>query len=303
MKEDLLKKWLNDELTDAEKEAFSKEDDYAFNQQIIDTAKHFKASNFSKADDFETFKKNYEGKAKVKQLHWVSPLLKIASIVIIILGVYFTFFNSNNSTVEINTVVAEKTNIQLPDLSEVMLNADSKISYDKSSWESNRRLELQGEAYFKVAKGKTFDIITNNGTVTVVGTEFNVKSRNSYFEVNCYEGIVSVVSDTIERRLTAGKTFRILDEKFTQGQTIDAEPQWINNRSSFKLVTLKEVFKELERQYNVSVKFKNTDTSRLFSGGFVNDNLQNALVSITQPMNLTFEISTSNQVLIHGNAN
>ena len=76
MKEDLLKKWLNDELTDAEKEAFSKQEDYAFNQRIIDTAKYFKASNFSKADDFETFKKNYNGKTKVKQLHWVSPLLK-----------------------------------------------------------------------------------------------------------------------------------------------------------------------------------------------------------------------------------
>ena len=43
----------------------------------------------------------------------------------------------------------------LPDHSEVVLNADSEITYKKSNWDTNRKLELQGEAYFKVAKGKT----------------------------------------------------------------------------------------------------------------------------------------------------
>ena len=49
--------------------------------------------------------------------------------------------------------------------------------------------------------------------------------------------------------------------------------------------------------------FKFKDTARLFSGGFVHNNLENALMSITEPMNLTFEISSPNQVLIYGNTN
>lgn len=301
IEDDLLKKWLNDELTNAEMDAFSKREDYAINLEIIDNAKHFKASQFSNVDDFETFKSNYENKSSVKRLNWIQPLLRIASIFVIALGVYFTFFNSDR--VEVMAQLAENATVSLPDLSEVTLNADSKITYNEDSWIKSRSLNLEGEAYFKVAKGKTFDVITNNGIVTVVGTEFNVKARKAYFEVTCFEGIVKVTSNTITKQLLAGETFRILNKKFTQDKTIDTEPKWTSNKSSFKTIPLKEVFAELERQYNIKVVFNSTDTSRIFTGVFVNDNIENALTSITKPMNLTFEISSSNQVLIHGNKN
>ena len=301
IEDDLLKKWLNDELTNAEMDVFSKREDYAINLEIIDNAKHFKASQFSNVDDFKTFKSNYENKSSVKRLNWIQPLLRIASIFVIALGVYFTFFNSYR--VEVKAQLAENATVSLPDLSEVTLNADSKITYNEESWIKSRSLNLEGEAYFKVAKGKTFDVITNNGIVTVVGTEFNVKARKSYFEVTCFEGIVKVTSNTITKQLLAGETFRILNKKFTQDKIIDTKPKWTSNKSSFKTIPLKEVFAELERQYNIKVVFNSTDTSRIFTGVFVNDNIENALTSITKPMNLTFEISSSNQVLIHGNKN
>ena len=110
-------------------------------------------------------------------------------------------------------------------------------------------------------------------------------------------------SNTITKQLLAGETFRILNKKFTQDKIIDTKPKWTSNKSSFKTIPLKEVFAELERQYNIKVVFNSTDTSRIFTGVFVNDNIENALTSITKPMNLTFEISSSNQVLIHGNKN
>jgi ferric-dicitrate binding protein FerR (iron transport regulator) len=301
IEDDLLKKWLNDELTTSEKEVFSKQNDYAINLEIIEKAKHFKASQFSKVDDYKTFEKSYQNNTRFKNNHWLRPLLRIASILIITFGVYFTFFNSDK--VEIKTLLAEKTTLSLPDLSEVLMNADSEITYNEDFWDANRNLNLNGEAYFKVAKGKTFNVKTTNGTITVVGTEFNVKSRKNYFEVICYEGVVNVTSDTIVRQLKASETFRILNKKFTQDKVIDTEPQWTSNRSNFKVVPLKEVFAELERQYNVKVVINSVDASRLFTGGFVNNNIKNALNSITKPMNLTFEISSSNQVLIHGSKN
>jgi len=301
MEDDLLRKWLNDELTDAEKEAFSERFDYAVNQDIIDKAKYFKASNVSKVHDFETFKTAYQNKSSVKRLRWINPMLRIASILVIGLAVYFNVFN--NDLVEERTLAAEKATISLPDLSEVALNADSEIIYDADSWDFKRSLNLKGEAYFKVAKGKKFDVITKNGTVTVVGTEFNVNVRDEYFEVKCYEGIVKVTSDTITRQLLEGDTYRILNKKFSEDKIGDSAPQWINNKSRFKSMPFAEIVEELERQYNIKVTFKSTDTARLFSGGFVHDNLENALKSITGPMNLTFEISSPNQVLIHGNTN
>ena len=95
----------------------------------------------------------------------------------------------------------------------------------------------------------------------------------------------------------------ILNKKFSQGKTIETKPKWTSNRSNFKAIPLKEVFAELERQYNVKVIFKNTDTSRYFTGVFANDNIENALISITKPMSLTFKISSPNQVLINGSKN
>lgn len=301
IEDDLLKKWLNNELTGAEKEAFSKRDDYAINQKIIDNASHFKASEFSKVDNFETFKNTYKNRPKVKSLNWMRPLLRIASVVVIAFGIYFTLFN--NDLTQEHTLASEKTTISLPDLSEVVLNADSKITYDANSWDSERHLTLKGEAYFKVAKGKTFDVVTERGVVTVVGTEFNVKTRNNYFEVICYEGIVKVTSDTITRQLLAGDTYRILNKTFSEDKTADVAPQWTSNKSRFKAIPIANVIDELERQYNIKVSFKSVDTTRLFTGVFTHNNLENALSAITQPMNLTFEISSSNQVLIHGNTN
>ena len=301
IEDDLLKKWLNEDLTDGEKAAFSKQSDYAINQNIIEKAQYFKASQFSKASDFETFKNTYHKKPSVKGLTWIKPLLRVAGVLFLAFGLYFTVFNKD--LVEERTLVSEKATVSLPDLSKVTLNADSEITYDAKTWDSKRRLNLKGEAYFKVAKGKTFDVITKSGIVTVVGTEFNVKARNDYFEVICYEGIVKVTSDSISRQLLAGETYRILNKRFSEDKTADSEPQWTKNRSSFKSIPFNEVVEELERQYSVKVAFKYTDTTRLFSGGFVHDNLENALMSITQPMNLTFEISSPNQVLIHGNTN
>lgn len=299
IEDDLLKKWLNSELTDAEKEAFSKREDYAVCQNIIDKAQYFKASEFSKMGDFETFKNEYQKQPKVKSINWIRPLLRIAGIVVITLAVYFTMFN--NKLVEEKTLASEKTTISLPDLSQVTLNADSEINYNSDSWDSKRQLNLKGEAYFKVAKGKIFDVNTVHGVVTVVGTEFNVKARDNYFEVICYEGVVRVVSDTITRQLLAGDSYRILNKSFSEGKTSDVKPQWTIDRSRFKAVPLNEVFEELERQYNIKVEYKNINTTRLFTGGFAHNNLVNALSAITQPMNLTFEISSSNQVLINGN--
>lgn len=300
IKDELLNKWLNDELTDAEKEVFSKRKDFAFNQKIIEDSKYFKASQFSKVDDFETFKTQYKTKTSVKRLNWLKPALRIASVLIIGLAIYFTMF-TNESVVKESTQLAQKTTIKLPDLSSVTMNADSEITFDKESWKDNRQLNLKGEAYFKVAKGKTFDVITENGVVTVVGTEFNVKARSNYFEVKCYEGIVKVTSDTITRQLLAGDTFRILNNEFSQDNIEAEQPEWVENRSTFKAVPLEEVIFELERQFNVKVNLKNADTSRLFSGGFIHNDIEKALSAITQPMNLTYEISSSNQVLIYGN--
>lgn len=298
-KDYLIEKWLNNELNDAEKEAFKQLDDYQLHIDILEGAKEFQASNFSKIDDFNTFNERYQAQnVPVKKLNWIHPLLRFASILVIAFGVYFTFFYNNLTHVQ--TLASEKVIIELPDASQVTLNALSNIEFSKRKWDDNRRLSLEGEAFFKVAKGKQFDVVTSDGLVSVVGTEFNVKQRENYFEVQCFEGVVRVTSDTIIRQLIAGDTYKILNGNFTQGKTTSSQPQWTNNKSSFESIPFMEVISELQRQFDIEVSFNNVDVNRLFTGGFSHENLDNALISITQPLNLTYKLNSSNHVVIYG---
>ena len=298
-KEYLVEKWLNDDLTPVEMEAFMAMDDYQMHVDILKSAEYFKAHNFSKSDDFQTFKKYYETQKSKPKTKWFYPVMRIASIIVVGFAIYFSFFK--NSIIHVQTLAGQKTTIELPDHSEVMLNAGSTVEYVKQDWKRKRELKLNGEAYFKVAKGKSFDVITKEGTVTIVGTQFNVKQRQNYFEVKCFEGIVKVSSDTIIRQLYQGDTYRIINGVFLEDKIMNSEPEWTNNISSFKSIPFSEVLSELERQYDIQVVLENSNKDRLFSGGFAHDNIEKALIAITQPMNMTYEMNSSNQVVIHEN--
>ena len=296
--DDLIQKWLNNDLSEAEEIAFENLNDYQLYIDIVENAKLFSADKFSEMKSFEDFKTHYQSqKTPIKSLNWTHTYLRIASVLVIAFGMYFTFF-FNNLT-EFKTLASQKTTIELPDASQVMLNAASEIAFNSKDWNSKRAVTLDGEAYFKVAKGETFDVITDDGIITVVGTEFNVKQRNDYFEVQCFEGVVKVISDTISKKLLAGDTFLIFNDNFTKGSIELVAPTWTTNVSRFNSMPFSEVISELERQFNVQVEIKNIDKNRLFTGGFDHSNLENALIAITQPMNFVYTMNTSNSIVIH----
>ena len=295
-KDYLLKKWLNDDLSDAESIDFQKLDDFHFNQKIIDAASNFKASHTFKVDSFETLESKLINKTPIRRLNWNQTLLRIASVFIISFGIYYFF--SLNSLTKVNTLASQKANIELPDNSIVTLNALSSLSYSKSNWEKNREVKLNGEAFFKVAKGEVFDVLTDDGIVTVLGTQFNVKQRKNYFEVKCYDGVVKVNTNDTIKNLLGGDTFRIQDGILSFSATTYKEPQWIVDLSTFKSVPFSEVIEEFERQYSIEIQYNGKRLNQLFSGGFAHDNLENALKSISVPLQLTYQIDSSSQVYL-----
>ena len=297
-KENLVKKWLADELTDAEREAFEQLDDFQLHKDILDNAANFKSSGFSQIDDFKTFSKRLDEVASpVRKMNWVKPFLRIASIFVIGFSLYY-FFLFNN-VIEVQTLASEKTTIELPDASTVIVNAMSEVRYSKRKWKQKRELELQGEAFFDVAKGSKFSVITSEGTVSVLGTQFNVKQRGSYFEVECFEGIVKITSQNTSEQLKAGDRYRFSNGQASLGKTLYQRPQWTKNVSSFNRIPIFEVIAELERQYNIEVEMDKIQTERLFTGGFVHDNLENALKSIAEPLDLDFTIEAKNHVRMY----
>lgn len=236
-----------------------------------------------------TFKKE---EPKVIPLQ-IKQFLKVAAILVVLLtSSYFLFFNNTKT---INTEVAQTKTFNLPDDSEVVLNAKSTLDYNKKTWKSERNLNLSGEAYFKVTKGQKFTVKTDAGNVQVLGTQFNVKQRANYFEVTCYEGSVSVTSSSNKVVLKPGETFRVIGGKVVAvGNVNENAPSWLQQESSFKNVPLWQVVNELENQYNISVSTKGINADVLFSGSFTHNNLNIALQSVTIPLKLSYKINDNN---------
>ncbi|MDY2587374.1 FecR family protein [Winogradskyella aquimaris] len=294
-KDELIEKWLKNELSEAENKAFQQLEDADFNTYIVDYAKHFKASDHSKLSDFNSFKERYnKQKTPVRKIDWFNPFIKVASVIIVTLGLYFTFFFNQETRIE--TLANENRTVTLPDNSIVKVNELSQLVFSEQNWDNNRTLDLDGEAFFDVEKGNRFDVNTANGKVSVLGTEFNVVSRDSVFKVSCYEGLVQVTYNNNDVKLPAGTEFSLKSGQGSKTTIAIVEPYWLKNMSVFENATLTDVVKELEKHFDINVQYP-TDLTTNFTGAFEHGNLQNALKSITKPLDLTYTIKNSKVVI------
>ncbi len=294
-REELIQKWLDHSLTPQELEAFKQLEDYEELTKMNAALQYFKAPDIDVDAAYDAVQKPKQ-KDTPKPTSWFKPLLRIAAILVIGFGAYM--YTTLSSPTLVETQVASKRHIELPDASAVTLNAVSSLSFDEDSWEENREVILKGEAYFKVAKGATFSVITDAGTVTVLGTQFNVKQRNHLFEVFCYEGSVKVSHKDTDVVLKPGQRFLIVDGKqISNEKEMLKEPSWINNESSFKSLPLREVIQEFERQYNVTIDASNVDTSQVVTCGFTHTDIDMALQSITLPSQLKYQKNQNSIIL------
>ncbi|MEJ2113296.1 MAG: FecR family protein [Flavobacteriaceae bacterium] len=286
-REDLIKKWLDNELNTHELEAFKKLEDYDELISLDTNLQDFKAEDYDTSIELNKLKDTIKvTKVNKLKLIWINPLLRVAAILAICFSVYY-YTTSLDTTV--STLASQKTFIELPDASNVSLNAKSFITFNKKKWNDVREVELEGEAFFKVSKGSTFNVITSSGTVTVYGTEFNVKQRDNYFEVICYEGLVGVTYKSQQTKLSPGDSFLIIDGKLiAKEKEISTTPSWLHNESQFESLPYIQVIAEFERQYNVKINSDAVDTDQLFTGGFSHNNIDVALKSITLPLHLTY---------------
>jgi ferric-dicitrate binding protein FerR (iron transport regulator) len=287
-REELISKWLDNNLNHQELEAFKVLEDYDDLVKLNNNLQAFKADKYDSSAELENVLSSIKSK-KPQSKNWLKPFLRVAAILAVCFSLYY-YTASLDKT--ISTEYAQKTTIELPDASSVSLNAKSSLAFNKKDWKKNREVELLGEAFFKVAKGSSFKVKTTSGTVTVYGTQFNVKQRDNYFEVICYEGLVGVTYNAQETKLKPGDGFLIIDgEKIAKEKENRSMPSWLNNASTFRSLPYKTVIAEFERQYNVHITLIGIDSNKLFTGSFAHDNIELALKSITLPLHATYSKS------------
>lgn len=294
--EELIKKWLDHSMSPEEAEAFKKLEDYGKLTKLQTHLEQFGPEPYPLESELESIL----GKIEHKQAKasWFKPLLRIAAILVIGLSIYY--YTTGLDT-KVNTLAANKTMVRLPDHSTVDLNAGSSLVFNKKEWPDHREISLNGEAFFKVAKGSKFEVVTKTGVVTVLGTQFNVKQRDSYFEVICYEGLVGVSYQDHDTKLYPGDSFLLIDGNLIATEKVNEQgPSWLNNVSNFKRVPLQYVLDELERQYDVTIDASTVDATKLFTGSFTHNNLEIALKSITLPFQLKYNISNNTITLKRG---
>ena len=298
-KEQLVKKWLSNDLSEIESKAFNALEDADLYKEIIEEAQRFNGNTSAKVGSFDTLDEKLVSE-KSTSVNWMKVVSSLAAILVVGFAL-FTLINKDQIS-SFNTDLAQNETITLPDNSIVNLNELSQLEYDSTNWDDSRSINLNGEAFFDVEKGKRFDVNTEFGKVSVLGTEFNVLSRDSSFIVSCYEGLVQVTYDNNIVKLPAGTEFILSSGEGLKSNIAIAEPYWLKNMSVFEGASFNVVVEELEKRYNVKVRYP-SDLNIKFTGAFEHNNLENALKSVSKPLNLTYTILNTNEVIIRNEQN
>jgi ferric-dicitrate binding protein FerR (iron transport regulator) len=226
--------------------------------------------------------------------------IAVAASLVLLLSIGI-FMRTYTATTE--AFIAQHINTQLPDGSIINLNAGSEISYKPYWWWIKRQVILQGEAYFEVNKGKKFSVESSSGNTEVLGTSFNIYSRDDRYEVTCISGKVKVQANETkhsvilhpEEKASLQKTGQFILE---ENVNIENTKAWMSNKLVFTSVQLIEVFKEIERQYNVKIKVP-SNFKQLYTGSFEkSDSVEEVLNLICRPFELEVKKDKKNQYQI-----
>ncbi|WP_281638024.1 FecR family protein [Flavobacterium marginilacus] len=296
-KDQLLAKWLNNDLSEDELAVFKASPDFEKYQKIKNYTEHLEVGDLDENSMLSNILKQKKAAPKVVPLYkkW---MFRAAAVFVIALGITFAlkFLVPQTETAGFG----QKTTFSLPDNSEVVLNSGSEINYKKWNWNNSRHLELKGEAYFRVSKGKRFEVQTSLGKVTVLGTQFNVKARKNRFDVTCYEGRVKVNYADTQILLTHGQSVSFENGKQVKMKINSLKPEWMDNQICFYKENLRTLLDEVERQYNITIELNNKDTLSIFTGKLPAKDLNTALHIINTTYNLKAQKVSKNKIIIDG---
>jgi hypothetical protein len=203
----------------------------------------------------------------------------------------------DNSFNTLSTPIGGQYNIILADGTKVYLNAVSSIKYPTQFNGDKRVVELEGEAYFEVAKNKNkpFIVKSNNQSIEVLGTHFNVHSYNneSVVKTTLLEGSVAVTYKNQKAILKPGQQSDVSDN-FSKIKVKEVDPEeavaWKNGRFKFDNADLKNVMRQLERWYGIKVEYRGNVSDVRFNGGtFRNKNLSEVL-KVLELSNIKFKV-------------
>lgn len=287
---EVLLNWLEGNLTDDQVEREIGSEEFQLYKKIIDTSSKWESPK-RKSSHREAFLKKMQSVKKRKANTKI--LLKYAAVFLIGVSSVLVFFaNQNIITANGNTKI-----VSIFDGSTIKLAPNSSLSYNSVLYFFNRKVTLEGNAFFNVIPGNSFTVNSPNGEVSVLGTSFNIIDREDYFNVVCFTGKVAVKANKQEVILKPLEGFENLSNKKSKFNNASKDP---SNNSYLYLnqVPLPIVLKELSNFYNVTFNTDAVSLEGTYNGLLINDNIELALKNVLYPFNFDFEWQKDNFIVI-----
>ncbi len=228
------------------------------------------------------------------------PWVLVAASLMVLLGIagVMRFYK-----IELECLPGDHLSLVLPGGSEIELNADSQLSYFPYWWKISRHVNLEGEAFFKVKKGNSFKVISQRGETHVLGTSFNIISRDDQYLVECISGNVKVVSrenkSSVEikhdQQAVLNKSGELrVEEKTESNNTFSLR----KNSFIFTTAPLAGVLQEIEKQYHIVISVPESfDYS--YTGNFNRfESVDQVLSLVCKPFGLIFVRESEDQYRI-----
>lgn len=212
-------------------------------------------------------------------------------------------YNASSVTNEVlyNTISTPrggKYQIELPDGTEVWLNAASSLRFPTAFVKKDRRVEITGEAYFEVAKNKAmpFIVSVNGSQVQVLGTHFDVMAYNdeASLKTTLLEGAVKFVKGLAVTTLKPGQQSQLLKSgqvKVADGVNVDEVVAWKNGMFDFNGADIGTVIRQLTRWYEVDVVYDQTIDDLFYAKISRSTNLSEVLRLLELTGKVHFEIN------------
>lgn len=277
---DLIIKHLKKEASDEEAELFSAWVKADRNGELFDSLQKMWVEIVSEVSEYNPDTEYYWAKMKERMQQKVEPVVvpvpvyrfrwstfAAAASVLLVLACSITFFLSRNYSrgesclAQTYSTISGKSKVVLPDGTEVWLHNNTTLTYSNSFGEKDRRVSLDGEAFFSVTKdaSKPFIVNADKLNVQVYGTQFNVEcfSQKKNILVSLLEGSVALYTDENEKTFLKPDQTGIYNKEFSS-LTIEKDDvaytaSWAKETVRFEGETLSQICKYLSRWYNVEI--------------------------------------------------
>ena len=208
--------------------------------------------------------------------------------------------NKNSGEIVYNTVSTPKGGqyqLELPDGSQVWLNATSSIHFPTSFIGNERKIEITGEAYFEIARDPNAPFIVKiiNAEVQVLGTHFNVNaySDEDNVKTTLLEGSVKFVNNGYVNILKPGQQSQLTKEgttKVVSNVDVDKVVAWKNGMFDFEQAGIETVMRQLSRWYDVEIEYKGKTDDLFIAEMRRNIKLSDALRALELTGKVKFDI-------------